>query len=137
MVSQYDNQRQLLHLNKNVKMLFMSGLPMAHSSSCMSVRKQILPTFLPKKCTMVQTSNASEILSCATQAITTSSATVLSKTLLCLCKRCSILNRLVMAFLRFASLTTAFVFRRPSPAFQAPATISYLVLHFLLLCRLL
>ncbi len=86
---------------------------------------------------MVQTSNASETLSCAAQAITTSASTVLSKTLPCFCKWSSILNRFILAFSRFSSLTAAFVFWRPCPAFQAPAAISYLVLHPLFLCRLL
>ncbi len=92
---------------------------MAHSPSCMSVGKQISPTCSPKKCAMVQTSDASEILSCVTQAITTSAYTVLLTALLCLQKWHSILNCLVLAFLRFSSLTGAFVFWRPSPAFHA------------------
>ncbi len=123
--------------SNKVKMLFGSSLPATHSPSCMSVGKQILPTFSPKKCMMVQISNASEILSCAAQAITTSTYTVLLTSLPCLRKQCSTLSCLVLAFSRFSSLTTAFAFRRPSPAFQAPATISYLILHPLFLCRLL
>ncbi len=109
----------------------------AHSPSCMLVGKQILLTLSPKNCAMVQISDASEILSCAAQAITTSAYTVLSTSLPRLCKRRSILNHLVLAFLKFSSLTAAFVLQRPSPAFQALATISYVVLHPLFLCRLL
>jgi hypothetical protein len=116
------------HMNK-VKTLFGSGLPTAHSLSCISVGKQILPSFSPKKCAMMQTSDTSEILSCAAQAITTSAPTVLLATHPCLCKPHSILHHLVLAFSRFSFLTTAFIFRRPSPVFQALATISYLVLH--------
>ena len=118
-------------------MLFWSGLPMAHSLSCMSVGKQTSPTFSPKKCVMVENSDTLEILSCAVQAITTSASTVLQTALPCLRKQCSILNCLILAFSRFSSLTAAFVFRRQSPAIQAPAAISYLVLHPLFLCRLL
>jgi hypothetical protein len=137
MVSQYDNQRQ--STSNNMKMLVGSGLPTAHSPSCMSVGKQILPIFSPKKSTMVHTSNASEVISCAAEVITTSTSTVLLTALPCLRKQCSILNHLVLDFSRFSSLTVtaAFVFLRPSPAFQAPAAISYLVLHPLFLCRLL
>ncbi len=113
------------------------GLPTAHSPSCMSVGKQIFPACSPKKCAMVQTSDASEILSCATQVMTTSAYAVLSTTLLCLCKRHSISKHLILAFSRFSSLTAAFVFQRPIPAYQAPAAISYLVIHPLFLCRLL
>ncbi len=110
----------------NVKTLFKSGLPMAHSPSHMSVGKQILLTFSPKKCTMVQTSDTSEILSCVAQAITTSAYTVLLTALLCLCKPCSILNRLVLAFSMFSSLTAAYSGSHLLPfKLRLPSVISY------------
>jgi hypothetical protein len=117
-IEQRENAVQEWVANSTLTVLHVSG------------KTNISPTFSPKKCVMVQTSDASEILSCATQAITTSASTVLLTALLCLPTRCSILNCLVLAFLMFSSLTAAFILWRPPPAFQAAAAIS--ILYYIL-----